>query len=93
MNDLDRTGAADAPWRGLDHKPGCALPTEFYTSAAIYARDLETILFRSWIYAGHVSQLPAVGSYFLVELGSESFIVVRSADDTIRAFANVCRHR
>ena len=40
LNDLDRTGAADAPWRGLDHKPGCALPTEFYTSAAIYARDL-----------------------------------------------------
>ena len=93
MNDLERTGAADAPWRALDHKPGCALPAEFYTSAAVYARDLETILFRSWIYAGHVSQLPAVGSYFLVELGSESFIVVRSADDAIRAFANVCRHR
>ncbi|MGI9310324.1 MAG: aromatic ring-hydroxylating oxygenase subunit alpha [bacterium] len=75
------------------YQPGFALPAAFYADDAIYRRDLEAVFFRHWIYAAHVSQLPAAGCYRVVELGGESIILARARDDRIRAFANVCRHR
>jgi len=43
--------------------------------------------------AGHTSQIPDTGNYFLVEFDTESIIVVRTQDGTIKAHMNVCRHR
>lgn len=79
----------DLPARGR----GCTLDAAFYASAALYRTDLEAIFFRHWIYAGHISQLPESGCYFLLEVGGESVIVARARDGVVRAFANVCRHR
>ena len=75
------------------YQPRFALCADFYASEQVYRTDLEKIFFRSWIYAGHVSQLPESGCYFLVEFDRESVIVVRGGDGEIRGFANVCRHR
>lgn len=75
------------------YRPGHSLPAEFYSDASIYQIDIESIFFRGWLLAGHISQLSGAGSYFLVEFDNESIIVVRGKDGEIRAFANVCRHR
>jgi Rieske 2Fe-2S family protein len=48
---------------------------------------------RNWILAGHASQAPKPGDYFLVEIAEESVIILRGNDNQLRAFANVCRHR
>ncbi len=48
---------------------------------------------RHWLCVGHQSSVANGGDYVLVELASESVIVVRDAGGTLRAFANVCRHR
>jgi phenylpropionate dioxygenase-like ring-hydroxylating dioxygenase large terminal subunit len=44
---------------------------------------------------GRVEQLPRVGSYFTkeIEAARTSVVVVRSADQQLRAFYNMCRHR
>ena len=73
--------------------PGYTLPAACYRSAAFYAQEWECIFNDSWFYAGHASQIPLRGDYFLFELGNESIIVVRGDDDHIYALANVCRHR
>ena len=75
------------------HRPGFSLDAGFYTSAAVYQKDLTEIFFRHWIRVGHISELPEPGCYFLFELGGESCILVRDRGGEIRAFANVCRHR
>lgn len=75
------------------YRPNYSLPAQFYTDPLLYQRDLESIFSVSWIYAGHISQLPEPGCYFLLEFGNESIIVVKGRDGEIRAFANVCRHR
>ena len=72
---------------------GAALPREFYTSHLIYHYDIKSYWNESWIWVGHISQLPKVGNFFLFNYGSESVIVVRDRDDNIAAFLNVCRHR
>lgn len=75
------------------HPPKRALDQDFYTDPDIYERDLERIYMRSWLYAGHVSEIPKTGDWFLFELGKESVIIVRSKSDEINALVNVCRHR
>ena len=78
---LQRTGVAMAPY--------------FYRSHVTYGRELQGIVYRSWLYAGHISQLRETGDFLVYELGEDSVIVARSgagADD-LHAFTNICRHR
>lgn len=75
------------------YRPGFSMDAGFYASDVVYRRDLDRIFYRNWIYAGHVSRVPEPGCYFLVEPGEESIIVVRDREGTVRALANVCRHR
>jgi len=74
-------------------KPGYSLDQRFYTDAAIYELELERIIYRNWIFAGHVSQLPEPGDFRVLNVAGESAIIVRGKDGTINGFANVCRHR
>lgn len=76
-----------------DYKEGFALPRDFYTSQEIYDRDISAYWNRNWIWAGHVSQIPDPGDYFLLDYGPESIIVVRDREGEVRAHLNVCRHR
>ncbi|MEM9300488.1 MAG: aromatic ring-hydroxylating dioxygenase subunit alpha [Pseudomonadota bacterium] len=75
------------------HRPGYALGQPFYTDPIIHRRELERFFLDAWLYAGHESELPAVGDYLLVTVAGESVIVVHSAEDTFHALVNVCRHR
>jgi Rieske 2Fe-2S family protein len=48
---------------------------------------------RVWLYAGHHSEIPNPGDFFLYELDGESVIISHGLDGEIRAMMNVCRHR
>lgn len=69
------------------------LPGEYFTSEEIWRTERERVFGRSWLLAGHVSELPRAGSYFLCEIDRESVLVLRGADGVVRAFHNLCRHR
>jgi Rieske 2Fe-2S family protein len=70
-----------------------SLTREFYTDPGIYERDVERIFLRAWLYAGHQSEIPNPGDWFLFDFAGESVIVVRAADGKVNALLNVCRHR
>jgi len=70
-----------------------AMPQAFYRDPDIYRRDIDRIFLNSWLYAGHKSEIPGKGDWFLFELADESVIIVRSAENEINALLNVCRHR
>lgn len=76
-----------------DQKPGYALEQRFYTDPAIYALELERIIYRNWVLAGHASELPNPGDFKVLKVAGESAIIVRGSDGAVKAFANVCRHR
>jgi phenylpropionate dioxygenase-like ring-hydroxylating dioxygenase large terminal subunit len=75
------------------HRAGHALAREFYTDPAIFECDMHSMLLKHWFCAGHVSSIARTGEYMVVELGSESVIVVRAPTGEVRALLNVCRHR
>ena len=58
-------------------KPGFALDGHFYRSRRVYRKELDGILYKSWLYAGHVSQIANPGDYFLYDLGEDSIIIAR----------------
>jgi len=74
-------------------KPGYALDQRFYTDPAIYELEIERIVNRNWILAGHQSELPESGDFKVFNVAKESAIIVRGSDGKLKAFANVCRHR
>lgn len=76
-----------------DYVEGRALPRAFYTSREVYDHDINAYWNQSWLWAGHVSQIPEPGDYFLFDYGPESIIVVRDREGEVRAHLNVCRHR
>jgi len=75
------------------HRKGHALDTAFYVDNEIYQREVDKIFMKAWLYAGHHSEIPNRGDYFLFEAAGESVIIVRGEDDEIHALLNVCRHR
>ena len=64
-------------------------------SPAFFELEREAVFARTWLNVGRIEQLPRVGSYFTREIDAvrASIVVVRAADDELRAFHNVCRHR
>ena len=73
--------------------PRAALKQAFYTDNDIYQRDVEEVYLKSWLYAGHLSEIPKTGDWFLFEMAGESVIIVRNAEGHVSALLNVCRHR
>jgi len=60
-------------------KPGFALDPYFYRSHLVYQKELSSMLFKSWLYAAHVSEVPNPGDFVLFEVGEDSFRGTRAA--------------
>jgi len=76
-----------------NQQPGYSLAQEFYTNREIFQLELERIIYRHWIFAGHVTQFPNPGDFSVLNVAGESAIIVRGNDGALNGFANVCRHR
>ncbi len=85
MNKIAQLAAQQTDMRAIDQA--------FYLDESIYQEELERIFMRIWLYAGHISEIPRVGDWFLYELDRESVIIIRAAEDRVNALVNVCRHR
>ncbi len=73
--------------------PVLALAPRYYTGADIFLQEKEKIFFRTWQFAGHVSQVGNPGDYFTFHICDQSLFVMRGMDSQLRAFYNVCKHR
>src|SRR5262245_59713935 len=63
-----------------------------YTSTRRLARD-KAMLMASPQLIGYASELPVPGTYCTKTVLGRSILLIRSADDTVRAFDNICLHR
>ena len=72
---------------------GYTLPAEWYTSEAIFARERERIFRRAWQFVGLIEQIGRPGDFLTATIGEVPIVLTRAEDGTLRAFANVCRHR
>ena len=90
---LDNREKMTAMASAQQEKPGFAINPYFYRSHVTYEAELEHIVFKSWLYAGHISQVAKNGDYFLFDVGEDSIIISRDNKGQIGAMHNICRHR
>ncbi len=69
------------------------LPAWCYTDPAFYQRETERCFRPNWHFIGHESEIADPGQYISTDLVLGPVMVIRGRDDTLRAFANTCRHR
>ena len=74
-------------------REGFSLPRPFYIDPEFFRLDMEMIWYRDWLFVGHDCEISRPGSYFTVQIGNYSVVVVRGRDGVIRALHNSCRHR
>lgn len=79
--------AVDAP------EPGVSLPPEAYTTEDLFQLEREKIIRKGWINVGRADELKEPGSYLTADIDTTPVVVVRQEDMSIKAFANVCKHR
>ncbi len=66
---------------------------EAYISAEYARAERDKLWAKVWQQVGRVEEIPKIGDYLTYEILDDSFIVVRTAPGTIRAYYNVCSHR
>jgi choline monooxygenase len=69
------------------------LPAPLYIDPRVAADENDRIFSRTWQVVGHHDQVANAGDYFTTELVGEPLVIVRGADQKLRGFYNVCRHR
>jgi phenylpropionate dioxygenase-like ring-hydroxylating dioxygenase large terminal subunit len=57
------------------------------------ALEEEKLWSEAWLLAGVAADLKEVGDWFRFDIARQSIIVVRSKEDEVNAFYNVCKHR
>jgi phenylpropionate dioxygenase-like ring-hydroxylating dioxygenase large terminal subunit len=69
------------------------LPLGRYTDPAFYEQEISQLFRRSWLFAGHESELPGPQGYRALDIPFAPIVLTRDHDGTIRALRNACRHR
>jgi choline monooxygenase len=70
-----------------------SLPARCYYSPDFYKTEIEHIFLKTWNCVGHASRIREAGDCFAFDIAGIPLLIVRGADNRIRAFANSCRHR
>lgn len=84
--------AVDLPFT-RDPRRSHTMPARYYHDPAIFEAEKAAIFYRSWIYAGHVTQVKEPGQYLTMRIHEQNLFVARGRDHELRAFYNVCAHR
>lgn len=69
------------------------IPMFVYSDPGVYELEIERLFGQSWLFVGHISEVPNPGSFVTRTMGEESVIVGRGDDSVVRVFLNACRHR
>jgi fatty-acyl-CoA synthase len=67
--------------------------SSLYTDPAIFEAELERIWYRTWVYVGHVSEIPEPGDYVVKSIGPQQVIMTRDKQGEIHMVLNRCAHR
>ena len=77
-------------WRDLGTAP---IAADRYTSRAFFEREKAGMWPKVWQMAARDDELPDPGDLVVYENVGRSYVVIRQADGSVRAFHNVCLHR
>jgi phenylpropionate dioxygenase-like ring-hydroxylating dioxygenase large terminal subunit len=69
------------------------LGVEPYITTEYVRAERDKLWRKVWLQVGRVEEIPSVGDYLSYEILDDSILIVRAAENELRAFHNVCMHR
>jgi phenylpropionate dioxygenase-like ring-hydroxylating dioxygenase large terminal subunit len=91
----DVGAAPPAPY--LETSPRCfgtePIPVRRYTSREYLRLEYERLWPRVWQWACNSEDIPEVGDHHVYDIGDRSVLLVRVAENEIKAYHNACLHR
>src|SRR5688572_10162049 len=69
------------------------IPAKNYICADFARREAQSLWSRVWQMACREEEIPKVGDFYTYDIVDQSVIVIRVAEDEIKAYHNVCPHR
>ncbi|QIG80805.1 aromatic ring-hydroxylating oxygenase subunit alpha [Stakelama tenebrarum] len=90
MNDLSATPGVKSAEQ-LERP--VVIPPEAYISKDYAAAEQEKLWRKVWLQAGRIEDIPETGDFITYDIGPDSVIIVRTGEDQISAYHNVCPHR
>ncbi|MDH3706755.1 MAG: aromatic ring-hydroxylating dioxygenase subunit alpha [Acidimicrobiia bacterium] len=69
------------------------ISVERYTTHEWHRREVEGVWRRAWQFACREEHIPEVGDHVVYEIVRDSYLVIRTAPDQIKAYPNACLHR
>ena len=81
---------AKESYRYLGSEP---LDSSRYTSAEFFELEKKKMWPHVWQYAARDEDMPDANDYVVYDNVGRSYLIVRQADGSVKAFYNVCRHR
>lgn len=88
---MEWEGRRTAPPKGFPKLPD--MPAARYTSEEYFALEQQHIFRKSWLFAGHIDEIPEPGCYMRWHNAGDPIVIVHGMDGVVRAFYNTCRHR
>ncbi|KAI2472945.1 Rieske [2Fe-2S] iron-sulfur domain-containing protein [Annulohypoxylon bovei var. microspora] len=90
-----QTGSSSGTPTGLDAvEKGDTIKTSSpFAEHVPYDLEKRAIFLKRWTMVAHESQFKKSGDYRTYVIADIPFLIIRSKDDKLRAFHNVCRHR
>src|SRR5258706_9154727 len=65
---------------------------DVYTDPEVFQLEMERLWSRTWVYAGHASQIPDAGYFITLDISAKPFIMLRLTDCTIRGLIYRCAY-
>ena len=95
MKDLKKSTLSEKTlkWNGNDPDLSLTLPSRYFFDKEIFDREIDTIIYPSWHFVCHKSEIPNIGDFVKFDIVKESVLVIRAEDKTVNAMHNVCKHR
>ena len=66
---------------------------DVYIDPELFELEMEQLWSNTWIYVGHVSQVPRPGDYATADIATRPVVMVRHDDGTVRVLMNRCAHK
>ena len=70
-----------------------AVHRRVYKDPAVFDAEMERIFKRTWVFVGHETEIPTIGDFRTMRIGTEPVIFVRADDGSPTVLVNRCRHR
>jgi phenylpropionate dioxygenase-like ring-hydroxylating dioxygenase large terminal subunit len=76
-------------WKTLSH----GIRSGRYTDPAFAKLEFDKLWSKVWQAAARLDEIPEIGDFTTYDIGDQSVIIVRTEDDAIKTYHNVCPHR